>query len=117
GGLVDSAGRLLHQVQQPTPAREGAGTVLAAVRPVLDELAAPPAGERGGARWASPPPAPSTPRRAPSPRSTSLRGAAFRSSPRPAPTRPSAGCRWCSAATRWRWRPADTGTAQARRHP
>ncbi|MEV8096897.1 ROK family protein [Kitasatospora sp. NPDC085879] len=48
GGLVDSAGRLLHQVQQPTPAREDAGTVLAAVRRVLDELAAHPLWERAG---------------------------------------------------------------------
>ncbi|WP_354644455.1 ROK family protein [Kitasatospora camelliae] len=42
GGLVDADGVLLHRVQRPTPAREGAGTVLAAVRQVLDELAGHP---------------------------------------------------------------------------
>ncbi|GAA1073210.1 MULTISPECIES: ROK family protein [Kitasatospora] len=42
GGLVDPFGRLLHQVQRPTPAREDAGTVLGAVHRVLDELSAHP---------------------------------------------------------------------------
>ncbi|MEV6205658.1 ROK family protein [Kitasatospora sp. NPDC051914] len=42
GGLVDPSGRLLHQVQCPTPAREDAATVLGAVRHVLDALAAHP---------------------------------------------------------------------------
>ncbi|MFJ1707645.1 ROK family protein [Kitasatospora sp. NPDC088346] len=42
GGLVDSGGTLLHRIQQPTPARESAESVLAAVWRVLDELARHP---------------------------------------------------------------------------
>ncbi|MCC3766124.1 ROK family protein [Streptomyces sp. UNOC14_S4] len=39
GALVDGEGRLLVRAQRPTPAREGAATVMAAVAEVLDELA------------------------------------------------------------------------------
>ncbi|MBP0455772.1 ROK family protein [Kitasatospora sp. RG8] len=42
GGLVGPDGALLHQVQLPTPARDGAGAVLAAVHGVLDRLARHP---------------------------------------------------------------------------
>ena len=42
GGLVDTDGRLLHQVQLPTPTLESAPTVLATVHRVLDRLAAHP---------------------------------------------------------------------------
>ncbi|MGW1071241.1 ROK family protein [Streptomyces sp. NPDC002537] len=39
GALVDDRGRLLVRAQRPTPAREGAATVMGAVAEVLDELA------------------------------------------------------------------------------
>ncbi|MBB1254243.1 ROK family protein [Streptomyces alkaliterrae] len=44
GALVDGSGRLLVRARRPTPARESAETLLAAVTAVLDELAA-------DARW------------------------------------------------------------------
>jgi glucokinase len=46
GGLVDAGGTLLHHLQRPTPAREDARTMLAAVEAVLDDLARHP-------RWAA----------------------------------------------------------------
>ncbi|GJF31554.1 hypothetical protein KNE206_42540 [Kitasatospora sp. NE20-6] len=49
GGLVDHDGRILHQVQLPTPARESADHVLRAVHAVLDLLAAHPLWERAAA--------------------------------------------------------------------
>lgn len=42
GALVDGGGRMLLRVQRPTPAREDAETVMAAVEAVLAELAASP---------------------------------------------------------------------------
>ncbi|MFF8831447.1 ROK family protein [Streptomyces sp. NPDC015131] len=42
GALVDGAGRMLLRVRRPTPAREDAETVMAAVGEVLAELAASP---------------------------------------------------------------------------
>ncbi|WP_371483447.1 ROK family protein [Kitasatospora sp. NBC_00315] len=49
GGLVDSAGRLLHQVRLPTPARESAATMLGAVHQVVGVLAGHPLWEQVGA--------------------------------------------------------------------
>ena len=42
GGLVDHTGRILHQVQLPTPARESAARIQHTVDTVLDHLAAHP---------------------------------------------------------------------------
>ncbi|MFI1827610.1 ROK family protein [Streptomyces sp. NPDC020412] len=46
GGLVDGAGRVLLRAQRPTPAREGAETVMKAVGAVVAELAAATAWRR-----------------------------------------------------------------------
>ncbi|MGW8890122.1 ROK family protein [Streptomyces sp. NPDC055749] len=46
GGLVDGDGALLVRAQRPTPAREGAETVMGAVDDVLSELRASPLWER-----------------------------------------------------------------------
>ncbi|MFJ8128838.1 ROK family protein [Streptomyces hydrogenans] len=49
GALVDADGRLLARVQRPTPAREDAETVMAAVAEVLDALADSPLWDSAGA--------------------------------------------------------------------
>ncbi|QGV81919.1 ROK family protein [Streptomyces ficellus] len=49
GALVDGRGRMLLRVQRPTPAREGAETVMGAVEEVLAELAASPLWPDAGA--------------------------------------------------------------------
>ena len=49
GGLVDSAGRLLHQVRLPTPARESAAAMLGAVHRVVDALAGHSLWDQAGA--------------------------------------------------------------------
>ncbi|MBT2375812.1 ROK family protein [Streptomyces sp. ISL-111] len=48
GALVDGGGNLLVRAQRPTPAREGAETVMGAVDEVLGELTASPLWERAG---------------------------------------------------------------------
>ncbi|OKJ18385.1 ROK family transcriptional regulator [Streptomyces sp. CB00316] len=48
GALVDGGGNLLLRAQRPTPAREGAETVMGAVDEVLGELTASPLWERAG---------------------------------------------------------------------
>ena len=101
-GLVDPDGRLLHQNRQPTPRSGDPDEVFAAVsRVVADALAAADGPVSGGA---SPRLGPSTFQRAPSVRSISGPGAAFRSaSVQVAAAVP--GCRWNWPATgcAWRW--------------